>query len=168
MAEDLAPVSVVIAAYNAELTLGPALASALAQLPPPAQVIVVDDGSTDGTAAVAASFPGVEVIEQRNQGPSAARNCGIRAASQPWVAFLDADDLWLPGKLARQLAIAHRRPEAARATRRPTRSTSGNAPNTRRFSPRRRRAPCGARRRPSTCMTSTRRTGSGVCCPRRS
>ncbi|GAB2718987.1 glycosyltransferase family 2 protein [Kitasatospora kifunensis] len=112
MAEDLAPVSVVIAAYNAELTLGPALASALAQLPPPAQVIVVDDGSKDGTAAVAASFPGVEVIEQRNQGPSAARNCGLRAATQPWVAFLDADDLWLPGKLARQLAIAHRRPEA--------------------------------------------------------
>ncbi|MFF7636114.1 glycosyltransferase family 2 protein [Kitasatospora sp. NPDC008050] len=112
MAQQPAPVSVVIAAYNAERTLGPALTSVLAQLPPPAQVVVVDDGSTDGTAAVAGAFPGVELIGQQNQGPSAARNTGIRAATQPWVAFLDADDLWLPGKLARQLAIAGRRPEA--------------------------------------------------------
>ncbi|MEY9950225.1 glycosyltransferase family 2 protein [Kitasatospora sp. GAS1066B] len=112
MPEQPAPVSVVIAAYNAEHSLGPALASALRQAPAPAQVIVVDDGSKDATAAVAASFPEVLVIRQENQGPSAARNTGIQAANQPWVAFLDADDLWLPGKLARQLAAAHRHPGA--------------------------------------------------------
>lgn len=112
MTDELAPVSVVVAAYNAERTLGAALTSALSQVPRPAQVIVVDDGSQDRTAEVAAAFPEVQVLRQRNQGPSAARNAGIRAASQPWVAFLDADDLWLPGKLARQLAAARRHPAA--------------------------------------------------------
>jgi glycosyltransferase involved in cell wall biosynthesis len=112
MTDEVAPVSVVIAAYDAERTLGAALASALGQVPRPAQVIVVDDGSRDGTAAVAASFPGVQVIRQDNQGPSAARNTGIRAASEPWVAFLDADDVWLPGKLGRQFAALERHPGA--------------------------------------------------------
>ncbi|MDH6108276.1 glycosyltransferase involved in cell wall biosynthesis [Kitasatospora sp. MAP12-15] len=110
MADDSAPVSVVIAAYDAERTLGAAVASALRQVPRPAQVIVVDDGSRDGTAEVAASFPDVLLLRQQNQGPSAARNTGIQAASQPWVAFLDADDVWLPGKLARQLAAWERHP----------------------------------------------------------
>ncbi|MDH6577356.1 glycosyltransferase family A protein [Kitasatospora sp. MAP5-34] len=112
MADGSAPVSVVIAAYDAERTLGAAVASALRQVPRPAQVIVVDDGSRDGTAGVAASFPDVLLLEQDNQGPSAARNAGIREASQPWVAFLDADDVWLPGKLARQLAAWERHPAA--------------------------------------------------------
>lgn len=112
MADGTAPVSVVIAAYDAERTLGPALESVLAQLPQPAEVIVVDDGSRDATASLAASFPQVRLIRQDNQGPSAARNTGIREASQPWVAFLDADDIWLPGKLARQLAALERHPAA--------------------------------------------------------
>jgi glycosyltransferase involved in cell wall biosynthesis len=112
MTDSTAPVSLVIAAYNAEPTLGAALASALAQVPRPAQVIVVDDGSRDATASIAASFPEVQLITQPNQGPSAARNTGIRAATQPWVAFLDADDLWLPGKLSRQLAALERHPDA--------------------------------------------------------
>jgi glycosyltransferase involved in cell wall biosynthesis len=112
MTGDVAPVSVVIAAYDAEQTLGAAIASALGQVPRPAEVIVVDDGSRDATASVAASYPGVRLIKQTNQGPSAARNTGIRTAAQPWVAFLDADDLWLPGKLARQLAAAERHPAA--------------------------------------------------------
>ncbi|MDH6144862.1 glycosyltransferase involved in cell wall biosynthesis [Kitasatospora sp. GP30] len=112
MGGEVAPVSVVIAAYNAAPTLGAALASALGQVPRPAQVIVVDDGSQDGTARVAAAFPEVLVVRQRNQGPSAARNAGIRESNQPWVAFLDADDLWLPGKLARQLAALREHPHA--------------------------------------------------------
>jgi glycosyltransferase involved in cell wall biosynthesis len=112
MTDEVAPVSVVIAAYDAERTLGPALASALAQVPRPAEVIVVDDGSRDGTGAVVAAFPSVRLIRQDNQGPSAARNTGIQAASQPWVAFLDADDIWLPGKLARQFAALARHESA--------------------------------------------------------
>ncbi|GAA1269326.1 hypothetical protein GCM10009665_67320 [Kitasatospora nipponensis] len=112
MADGVAPVSVVIAAYQAERTLGAALASALGQVPRPAEVIVVDDGSRDGTSAVARSYPGVRVIEQPNQGPSAARNTGIREATQPWVAFLDADDVWLAGKLARQRSAQARHPDA--------------------------------------------------------
>lgn len=112
MTDDVAPVSVVIAAYNAEKTLGAAVESALAQAVRPAQVIVVDDGSQDGTASVAASFPEVLLVQQDNQGPSAARNTGIGRASQPWVAFLDADDVWLPDKLARQLAASARHPAA--------------------------------------------------------
>jgi glycosyltransferase involved in cell wall biosynthesis len=112
MTDEVAPVSVVIAAYNAEKTLGAAVASALGQVVRPAQVIVVDDGSRDGTASVAASFPEVLLVKQDNQGPSAARNTGIGRVSQPWVAFLDADDVWLPDKLARQLAASARHPSA--------------------------------------------------------
>ncbi|MBM9508243.1 glycosyltransferase family 2 protein [Actinacidiphila acididurans] len=112
MTDDLAPVSVVIAAYNAEKTLGAAVASALGQGVRPAQVIVVDDGSQDGTASVAASFPEVLLVKQDNQGPSAARNTGIANVTQPWVAFLDADDVWLPDKMTRQLAASARHPSA--------------------------------------------------------
>lgn len=112
MDQDVAPVSVVIAAYNAEPTLRAALQSALRQDPRPAEVIVVDDGSEDGTASVAAAFPEVRVVKQANAGPSAARNTGIAEASQPWIAFLDADDLWLPDRLARQLATLRRYPQA--------------------------------------------------------
>lgn len=112
MTDDLAPVSVVIAAYDAEKTLGAAVASALGQAVRPAQVIVVDDGSQDGTASVAASFPEVLLVKQDNQGPSAARNTGIANVTQPWVAFLDADDVWLPDKLTRQLAASARHPSA--------------------------------------------------------
>ncbi|MGF1429037.1 glycosyltransferase family 2 protein [Kitasatospora sp. LaBMicrA B282] len=112
MSEQPAPVSVVIAAYNAQRTLGDALASVLRQSPRPAQLIVVDDGSTDDTARVVAGYPEAQLIRQPNQGPSAARNTGIAAATQPWVAFLDADDLWLPGRLARQLTAARRHPGA--------------------------------------------------------
>jgi glycosyltransferase involved in cell wall biosynthesis len=107
-----APVSVVIPAYDAERTLAAALVSALGQVPAPAEVIVVDDGSRDATGSIASSFPAVRLVRQDNQGPSAARNVGIREASQPWVAFLDADDTWLPGKLARQIAAMRRHPAA--------------------------------------------------------
>lgn len=104
-------VSVVVPAYNAAGILPAALAS-LAGQAAVHEVLVVDDGSTDDTAAVAAEHPGVRVLRQDNAGPSAARNRGIEEATGDWIGFLDADDRWLPGKLAAQLAAADRHPEA--------------------------------------------------------
>jgi len=98
---------VIIPAYNAQAILARAIDSALAQTAPPGQVIVVDDGSRDATAAVAERYgPPVTVIQQGNAGPGAARNRGVQAAAAPWVAMLDADDEWLPTKMARQLTHA--------------------------------------------------------------
>lgn len=90
-------VSVVIPAYNYARFVGDAIESAERQSLPPAEIIVVDDGSTDDTPAVLAAFGDrIRVIRQDNAGLSAARNTGIRAAAHPWVAFLDADDTWEP------------------------------------------------------------------------
>ena len=100
-------VSVVIPCYNGAAFLRQTLDSVLAQSRPPREVLVVDDGSTDDSAAIAASFgPPVRVISQENQGESVARNRGLDEAAGAWVAFLDADDLWEPEKLERQLAAA--------------------------------------------------------------
>lgn len=98
-------ISVVIAAYNAARFLEPALASVAAQARAADEVIVVDDGSTDGTAALAAAR-GARVISTPNRGVSAARNTGIASASGDWIALLDADDLWHPDKIARQVQAA--------------------------------------------------------------
>ena len=95
------PVAVVIPAYNAERFLDEAVGSALAQTAPPSEVIVVDDGSTDRTVEVARRHR-VIVLTQRNIGPSEARNAGIRHTAQPWIALLDADDVWSPDKLETQ------------------------------------------------------------------
>jgi teichuronic acid biosynthesis glycosyltransferase TuaG len=105
------PISVVIPAYNREDLVGAALQSAFDQTQPPAEVIVIDDGSSDRTADVAQSL-GATVIRQVNCGVSCARNVGIRAASQPWVAFLDSDDVWLPSKLELQWAALEACPAA--------------------------------------------------------
>ena len=104
--------SVVIPAYNREAFLADALASVRAQTRAPAEVVVVDDGSTDGTARVAQES-GAVVLRQPNRGVSAARNAGIRAATQPWIAFLDSDDVWAPDKLERQFAALAAFPTAA-------------------------------------------------------
>jgi glycosyltransferase involved in cell wall biosynthesis len=96
-------VSVVIPAYNVAAFLPETLASVFAQTLLPAEVIVVDDGSTDDTAEIARNF-GATVISRANGGISAARNTGIRAARCGYVALLDADDLWMPEKLEVQLA----------------------------------------------------------------
>lgn len=96
-------VSVVIPAYNAECYLGEAIESVLAQAYSPVETIVVDDGSSDGTAAVARSFPEVELIVQENAGPAAARNRGFAVSHGEVVAFHDADDLMTPDKLAVQV-----------------------------------------------------------------
>lgn len=109
-----APVSVVIPTYNRQRLLERALASVQAQTLPPAEVIVVDDGSSDGTAEwVAAEHPRVILLRSdANQGPAAARNRGITAAREKWLAFLDSDDEWRPEKLRRQMEALAREPEA--------------------------------------------------------
>lgn len=99
-------VSVVIPAYNRAESIGRAISSVFAQTFSDFELIVVDDGSTDGTAACASAFdrPDLRVIvHERNRGAAAARNTGIAAAEAPLVAFLDSDDEWLPDKLARQV-----------------------------------------------------------------
>ncbi len=96
-------VSVVIPAYNAKRFLKDALDSALRQSHPPTEVLVIDDGSSDGTGLLAASVTGIRRIRQPNAGVSAARNRGIEEATGRFIAFLDADDVWEPNKLATQL-----------------------------------------------------------------
>ena len=92
--------SVIIAAYNAGATLARAIDSVLAQSWPAHEIIMVDDGSGDDTALVAGAYgESVRVIHQVNRGVSAARNAGVRAASGDWLAFLDADDWYLPNRL---------------------------------------------------------------------
>lgn len=99
-------VDVVVPAYNANAYLREALESVFAQGPLVGKVIVVDDGSSDGTATVAAAQGNaVELIQlQGNHGPAAARNAGLARCDAEYVAFLDADDRWLPGKLDAQIA----------------------------------------------------------------
>jgi glycosyltransferase involved in cell wall biosynthesis len=93
-------VAVVIPAFNAAEVLSDAIDSALRQDPPAEQVVVVDDGSTDGTEAILRRYRGVlESLRQPNRGPSAARNAGWQRAATDAIAFLDADDLLLPGAL---------------------------------------------------------------------
>jgi GT2 family glycosyltransferase len=101
-------VSVIIPAYNAQRFIVRALESALAQDIPRSEIIVVDDASTDGTRDLVATYKtrGVRLLSQARQGgAAAARNAGIAAAAGEFIAFLDADDEWLPGKLKRQLTI---------------------------------------------------------------
>lgn len=106
-------VSVVIPTYNYAHFLREAIESVLAQTFRDFEVIVVDDGSTDNTPEVVAQFGDrVQYIRQANQGPNAARNTGVLAARGEFIALLDADDLWLPDKLSRQVALADTRPEA--------------------------------------------------------
>jgi glycosyltransferase involved in cell wall biosynthesis len=105
-------ISVVIPTYNAAAVVVEAVESALVQTLPPAEVIVVDDGSTDDTPERLARFgPPVRVIRQPNGGVSAARNRGLAEAAGDLIAFLDADDVWHPDKLRRQAEAFARRPD---------------------------------------------------------
>jgi glycosyltransferase involved in cell wall biosynthesis len=106
-----AAISVVIPTYNGARFLADTIATVRAQTLQPVEIIVVDDGSTDDSAAAAAAC-GVTVIRQVNGGIGAARNTGILAATQPWVALLDHDDMWEREKLERQWHAAQRFPEA--------------------------------------------------------
>jgi glycosyltransferase involved in cell wall biosynthesis len=108
-------VSIIIPCHNAEPWLAQALESALAQTWPEIEVIVIDDGSRDGSAAVALRYAsrGVRVAAQPNLGASAARNHGLRLAGGDFIQFLDADDLLAPEKIARQMGAAAALPGAA-------------------------------------------------------
>ncbi|MCC6671977.1 MAG: glycosyltransferase family 2 protein [Planctomycetes bacterium] len=108
----VADVAVVIAARDATAWLAETLAAVHAQSLAPAEVVVVDDGSRDATAAVAEAA-GARVLRQANRGPGAARNAGIAVTRAPWLAFCDADDVWLPGKLQAQLEALARVPAPA-------------------------------------------------------
>jgi glycosyltransferase involved in cell wall biosynthesis len=105
-------VSVVIPAYNAQRTLAQTLESVIVQTMSDLEVIVVDDGSTDATAVTVEGFsdPRVKLVRRENGGVGAARNTGIAQAHGEWVAFLDADDMWVPQKLERQLTLMHESP----------------------------------------------------------
>jgi glycosyltransferase involved in cell wall biosynthesis len=97
-------VSVVIPTYNCARFIGDALASVLAQTYRDFEVVLVDDGSTDDTRLRAESFPpNVKYLYQANRGPATARNTGIQHSCGEYIAFLDADDIWLPRKLERQV-----------------------------------------------------------------
>lgn len=111
MTRDVTDISVIVAAYQAAGTIGRALGSIAAQTLKPMEVVVVDDGSTDGTASAAeACAEGMDGIRLRvfrsesNLGAGAARNRAIDESTQPVLAFLDADDEWMPEKLERSIA----------------------------------------------------------------
>lgn len=105
-------VSVIIPAFNAGWCVRKAIDSVLAQDFDDHEVIVVNDGSTDDTAVVLASYgDSVRVIDQPNGGMSNARNSGIRAARGEFLAFLDSDDWWLPGKLTHQVELLRAQPD---------------------------------------------------------
>ncbi len=105
-------VSVIIPVYNGARFIAETLKSILAQTAPPAEVIVVNDGSTDNTVSVVEEFgDSVTLISTPNGGECAARNTGASRAKGNWLAFCDADDLWLPTKLEKQLRLANEIPE---------------------------------------------------------
>ncbi len=112
-------VSVIIPTWNRRAMVREAIASALAQTGARFELIVIDDGSTDGTVddlkllVDCARENPIRIERIAHRGPAAARNRGVEIARAPLIAFLDSDDLWLPGKLARQLAFMRRHPEYA-------------------------------------------------------
>jgi glycosyltransferase involved in cell wall biosynthesis len=107
-------VSVVIPAFQAEEFIVEAIASVLDQDHRPLEVVVVDDGSTDRTAALVAGLARDEIryAHQENRGAAAALNAGVRLARGEWISVLNADDVWTPGRLALQVRLADEHPEA--------------------------------------------------------
>ncbi len=102
-----ARISVIIPAYNADAFVHYAIESALAQTYPVLEILVMDDGSSDDTAAIVARYPSpVRLLQQQNAGVGRARNRCAQEATGDWFAFLDADDIWLPQKLERQMPYA--------------------------------------------------------------
>ena len=105
-------IAVIIPTFDRQHFLGRAIDSVLSQTRPAHEVIVIDDGSTDGTVPwLKKEYPTVKLIEQANQGVSAARNAGIQQAKSEWIALLDSDDEWFPEKLERQVKELQKYPE---------------------------------------------------------
>jgi glycosyltransferase involved in cell wall biosynthesis len=108
----LSRVSVIIPTHNRAEFLAEAIDSALSQTHAPTEVIVIDDGSTDNTAEVLSGYGNrIKAVRQQNRGVSAARNAGVALASGDLLAFLDADDVWMPKKLERQVARFQAEPD---------------------------------------------------------
>jgi glycosyltransferase involved in cell wall biosynthesis len=106
-------IAAVIPVYNGEAFLRTAIESVLAQTSPVDELVILDDGSTDNTRAVALSYgQHLRYIFQENRGLAAARNAGAAASTCGWVAFLDCDDWWLPDKIAKQRALIESNPDA--------------------------------------------------------
>lgn len=95
-------ISVIVPVFNRELTIARCLQSIINQIVAVDEVIVVDDGSVDGTAEIIKSYqldhPNIKLVEKRNGGVASARNAGIRVATGEWILFLDSDDVWVPKK----------------------------------------------------------------------
>ena len=105
-------ISVVIPTYNRRQTIGRSIDSVLNQTLFPSEIIVVDDGSTDGTCDyIQSNFPSIKLLHQPNKGVSAARNKGIRYADTNWIALLDSDDEWFPQKLEKQVMTLSQSPD---------------------------------------------------------
>lgn len=104
-------ISVIIPVHNGDSFIAEAIESVFAQDYRPLELIVVDDGSTDRTREIVKGFPLANLQEQSHQGAGVARNAGVRAAKGDLIAFLDADDLWMPGKLSRQWETLQAHPE---------------------------------------------------------
>ncbi len=110
----MSTISVIIPAYNAEKYIGEAIESALNQTRPAQEVIVVDDASTDRTVEIARSFGDrvTVLVNAVNSGPGHSRNAGVAASTGDYLAFLDADDKWMPGHLEDLAGLLDRWPEA--------------------------------------------------------
>ncbi len=107
-------VSCIVPVFNGERYVAETIESILGQTVPPLEIIVVDDGSTDGTQEALRPFGDrIRVLSQENQGPSGARNHGLEESRGEFIAFLDADDLWVADKLERQLHLMDARPDLA-------------------------------------------------------
>ena len=110
--DNIGNISVVIPTYNRRQTIGRSIDSVLNQTLFPSEIIVVDDGSTDGTSDyIQSNFPSIKLLSQPNKGVSAARNMGIKSADANWIALLDSDDEWFSQKLEKQVLALSQNPD---------------------------------------------------------
>jgi len=110
--DNIGNISVVIPTFNRRQTIGRSIDSVLNQTLFPSEIIVVDDGSTDGTSDyIQSNFPSIKLLSQPNKGVSAARNMGIKSADANWIALLDSDDEWFSQKLEKQVLALSQNPD---------------------------------------------------------
>jgi glycosyltransferase involved in cell wall biosynthesis len=110
------PVAVIVPAYNASSYLAETLRSVVDQTHKALEIVIIDDGSTDDTASICRRFADgdarIRILSTENHGVAAARNTGIQASNSPYIAFLDADDIWHPTYIERMLSALHRLPDS--------------------------------------------------------